>query len=117
MYIVLSVNYSYLLIPMSPEAGLFVALLENAIVCKENGYGSSATFTQTDEPISITMIANNRFIATPSKEFSAMKDLSVMASRAYEAETERDKVKKELEDLKLKFAPFMEKPVEIKENI
>ena len=115
MHFVISVNYSHLVVPMSPEAGQLVALLEKAVICKENGYGSMSTYTQTEDPINISLINSNRLIVNPSKEFSALEDLSKMASRAFEAESERDKVKKELEDLKLKFAPFMLQEAEKKD--
>lgn len=108
MYLVVSVNYSHLVIPMSKEAGVLVSLLEKAKVCKENGYGTTATFTITDDPIVIHLIDDKRVIQVPSNEHSAMKDLSKLTTRVYDAETARDKLQKELDVLKLKFAPFME---------
>lgn len=113
MHLVVSVNYSHLVIPMSAEAGALIALLERAKVCKENGYGNTATFTVTDEQVIIHLIDDKRVISVPSKEYSAMEDLFNMTTRAYEAEAARDKLQKELDNLKLKFAPFMESKEEL----
>ena len=112
MHIVIKCGYNLIAIPITEHIGHIVAGMEKAVTVIEPSWNETNYKINTKEKVTFTIVPDS-MIGTDDPLIETIKaDLSRAHEREAEERTKRMEVEKELEKLKEKFAPFLEKEPE-----